>query len=108
MARKTLKIYNGNTAIEMPKIKYSITAEEESEESIMMSGKIVKDILGYRTVISAEWDWVPAGTLAAIVKLIRDGKFRDASTKMLMGRPKKKNSKFRSQSRRSLNSEQMA
>lgn len=94
MASKTLKIYNGNTAIEMPKIKYSITAEEESEESIMMSGKIVKDILGYRTVISAEWDWVPAGTLAAIVKLIRDGKFRDVEYQDVDGTTKKEKFKI--------------
>lgn len=89
MASKTLKIYDGNTAIEMPKIKYSITAEEESEETVMMSGKIVKDILGYRTVISAEWDWVPAGTLANIVKLLRGGKFREVEYQDVDGTTKK-------------------
>lgn len=72
-----LKIYDNDTAIEMPKARYSLSAEEVSTETTVMSGKIVKDILGYRTVLNVEWDWVPADMLSKIVKLIRTGKFRE-------------------------------
>ena len=61
----------------MPKARYSLSAEEVSTETTVMSGKIVKDILGYRTVLNVEWDWVPADMLSKIVKLIRTGKFRE-------------------------------
>lgn len=75
MANDRLTIYGTNETIEMPKVRYTLTHEEESEETTMMSGKIVKDILGYRTVISAEWDYVPAADLAKLVKLLRGGEF---------------------------------
>lgn len=77
MDNSKLKIYDNDTAIEMPKARYSLSAEEVSTETTVMSGKIVKDILGYRTVLNVEWDWVPADMLAKIVKLIRTGKFRE-------------------------------
>lgn len=77
MDNSKLKIYDNDTAIEMPKARYSLSAEEVSTETTVMSGKIVKDILGYRTVLNVEWDWVPADMLSKIVKLIRTGKFRE-------------------------------
>lgn len=77
MDNSKLKIYDNDTAIEMPKARYSLSAEEISTETTVMSGKIVKDILGYRTVLNVEWDWVPADMLSKIVKLIRTGKFRE-------------------------------
>ena len=77
MDNSKLKIYDNDTAIEMPKARYSLSAEEVSTETTIMSGKIVKDILGYRTVLNVEWDWVPADMLSKIVKLIRTGKFRE-------------------------------
>ncbi len=75
MANDRLKIYGTNETIKMPKARYTLTHEEESEETTMMSGKIVKDILGYRTVIDIEWDYVPAEDLAKLVKLVRGGEF---------------------------------
>ncbi|MCI6853865.1 MAG: hypothetical protein MR908_00825 [Firmicutes bacterium] len=77
MDNSKLKIFDNDTAIEMPKARYSLSAEEVSTETTVMSGKIVKDILGYRTVLNVEWDWVPADMLSKIVKLIRTGKFRE-------------------------------
>lgn len=77
MDTSTLKIYDDNSnAIVMPRVRYTLASEEMSEESVMMSGRIVKDILGYRIIISAEWEWVPADMLAYVVNMIRSGKFR--------------------------------
>ena len=78
----------------MPKIRYTLTQEEESEETIMMSGRIVKDILGYRTVIEAEWGWVPAQTIAKLSAWIRTGKFLEAEYQDLDGMVKRKAFKF--------------
>lgn len=47
----------------------------ESKESTMASGKIVRDIIGWRTELSAEWEWVPAGLLAQLVPIARSGEF---------------------------------
>lgn len=89
MDNSKLKIYDGDAAIEMPKTRYSITAEEESTETTVMSGKIVKDVLGYRTVINVEWDWVPADELSRLVRLIRTGKFREVEYQDVDGSMKK-------------------
>ena len=89
MDNSKLKIYDNDTAIEMPKARYSLSAEEVSTETTVMSGKIVKDILGYRTVLNIEWDWVPADMLSKIVKLIRTGKFREVEYQHIDGTSKK-------------------
>lgn len=89
MDNSKLKIYDNDTAIEMPKARYSLSAEEVSTETTVMSGKIVKDILGYRTVLNVEWDWVPADMLSKIVKLIRTGKFREVEYQDIDGTLKK-------------------
>ena len=89
MDNSKLKIYDNDTAIEMPKARYSLSAEEVSTETTVMSGKIVKDILGYRTVLNIEWDWVPADMLSKIVKLIRTGKFREVEYQDIDGTLKK-------------------
>lgn len=89
MAISNLTVYDGSEAIVLPKIRYTLTSDEVSEETTMMSGRIVKDILGYRTVIEAEWDWVPAETLAQLVILIRSGKFREVEYQDIDGSTKK-------------------
>lgn len=94
MDNSKLKIYNNGTAIEMPKARYSLSAEEVSTETTVMSGKFVKDILGYRTVLNVEWDWIPADTLTKIVKLIRTGKFRDVEYQDIDGTLKKEKFKI--------------
>lgn len=94
MDNSKLKIYDNDTAIEMPKARYSLSAEEVSTETTVMSGKIVKDILGYRTVLNVEWDWVPADMLSKIVKLIRTGKFRDVEYQDIDGTLKKEKFKI--------------
>ena len=94
MAISNITIYNKAEKIEMPKVRYTLTQEEESEETIMMSGRIVKDILGYRTVVEAEWGWVPAQTIAKLTAWIRAGKFLEAEYQDLDGTVKRKAFKF--------------
>lgn len=94
MAISNITIYNKTEKIEMPKVRYTLTQEEESEETIMMSGRIVKDILGYRTVIEAEWNWVPTQTIAKLSAWIRTGKFLEAEYQDLDGMVKRKAFKF--------------
>mgnify|MGYP006978504300 CR=1 FL=1 len=94
MAISNITIYNQTEKIEMPKVRYTLTQEEESEESTMMSGRIVKDILGYRPVIEAEWEWVPAQTIAKLAAWIRSGKFLEVEYQDLDGTTKKEPFKF--------------
>lgn len=62
--------------VEMPRTKtLEVGGAYESKEATMASGKIVRDIIGWRTELSASWEWVPAGLLAQLVPLARKGDF---------------------------------
>lgn len=62
--------------IEMPRTKsIEIGGEYESKETTMASGKIVRDVIGWRTELTAEWEWVPAGLLTQLVPIARSGEF---------------------------------
>lgn len=62
--------------IEMPRTKsLEIGGGYESKEATMASGKIVRDVLGWRTELTANWEWVPAGLLAQLVPIARSGAF---------------------------------
>lgn len=62
--------------IEMPRVKtIEIGGSYESKESTMASGKIVRDIIGWRTEISATWEWVPAGLFSQLLPIARAGAF---------------------------------
>lgn len=62
--------------IAMPRTKsIEIGGEYESKETTMASGKIVRDVIGWRTEITAEWEWVPAGLLSQLVPIARSGQF---------------------------------
>ena len=52
-----------------------VGAEEESKTITMASGRTVKDILGYRSKVTAVWDWIPADTVAQLLTLLRGGDF---------------------------------
>ena len=41
----------------------------------MASGKLVKDIRGYRPIIKATWDYFPANSLTQLVTMLRQGGF---------------------------------
>ncbi len=63
-------------SITMPRIKnITVGAKEESRRSVMVSGKIVKDILGYRAIINANWDFIPVGLAAELSALLRQNSF---------------------------------
>lgn len=69
-------ISKGNTSITMPltrKISYGGISEEK--QATMASKKIVTDIIGFRRTVSAEWDWVPAETITALISILRQGGF---------------------------------
>lgn len=62
--------------ITMPRTRsLEVGGELVATEATMASGRIVRDIIGWRKVLTAEWDWIPAETLAALVPLARSGAF---------------------------------
>lgn len=64
-----IKIYSTDrqTVIEMPRVKdITVGAEEVANAVTMASGKVVKDMIGYRSTLKASWDYVPATTITAL------------------------------------------
>lgn len=62
--------------IEMPRTKaLEVGGEPVAVETQMASGNLVQDVIGWRTVLTASWDWLPQDTLAAIVALARTGAY---------------------------------
>lgn len=62
--------------LEMPRTKtLEVGGSYESQEATMASGKIVRDVLGWRVELTATWEWVPADLLVQIVQLARSGQF---------------------------------
>lgn len=67
-------ITKGATSIEMPRVrKISVGGEEVATEVTMASGKRVKETIGFRATVNAEWDWLPAVTIADLHQLLRQG-----------------------------------
>lgn len=52
-----------------------IDGEYESKETTMASGRLVRDIIGWRVKLTADWEWVPDGLLAQLVPIARSGRF---------------------------------
>lgn len=62
--------------VEMPRVRtLEVGGSYESKETTMASGKIVRDIIGWRVELNATWEWVPAGILAELVQIARSGRF---------------------------------
>lgn len=62
--------------VEMPRVKdIQVGADEVANTVTMASGRVVKDMIGYRTTVQAKWDYVPAETLTALAVLLRQGGF---------------------------------
>ena len=58
----------------MPRIrKITVGGEEVCKEITMANGKLVKEMIGFRTVVSAEWDWLPANAIKDLHMLLRQG-----------------------------------
>ena len=65
-----------SVSVEMPHIKdITVGAAEVANTVTMASGKVVKDMIGYRATIQATWDYVPAAVLTALAALLRSGGF---------------------------------
>lgn len=65
-----------SVSVEMPHIKdITVGATEVANTVTMASGKVVKDMIGYRVTIQATWDYVPAAVLTALASLLRSGGF---------------------------------
>ncbi len=76
MDRITIYNYSKTKSIQMPRVKeITVGAEEVSKKATMASAKIVKDIIGFRPLIEAEWDYVPAETITKLIGFIREGSF---------------------------------
>ena len=60
--------------IEMPRTRsLEVGGEIVAVEAQMASGNLVRDVIGWRTVLTASWDWLPQDTLAAVVAAARGG-----------------------------------
>jgi hypothetical protein len=67
---------DGTTTITMPRVKsVTVGASEVSKSVTMASGKVVKDMIGFRPTVTAQWDWLPANTISALAKLLASGGF---------------------------------
>lgn len=52
-----------------------ISGEIEAKDVTMASGKIVRDVIGWRTKLTAKWEWLPVGVLSQVVSVARSGGF---------------------------------
>lgn len=69
-----IKISKGTTTIEMPRVRnVRVSGQEVAREIEMANKKMVKEMIGFRTVVKADWDWVPAKTITDLHALLRQG-----------------------------------
>lgn len=62
--------------ITMPRTRtLEVGGSFEAKEATMASGKVVKDVTGWRKKLTASWEWLPAGALNQLVQLARSGSF---------------------------------
>ena len=62
--------------IEMPRTRtLEVGGSYLAKETTMASGKIVRDIIGYRKELTAEWEWLPDGLLQRLLPIVRSGDF---------------------------------
>ena len=71
-----ITISNGVTTITMPRTrKVSEAGELVYTEKQMASGKMVRDVKGFRAGYVYKWDWVPASTINDLVAMLRTGSY---------------------------------
>lgn len=69
-----ITISNGMTTITMPRTRQVQEAGElVYTEKPMASGKLVRDVNGFRAGYTYTWDYVPAATITALVTMLRSG-----------------------------------
>lgn len=62
--------------IDLPLTKsLTIGGEEVGNNIQMASGKMVKEIIGFRTILKAEWNYLPQSTITELHRLLRKGGF---------------------------------
>lgn len=62
--------------IEMPRTRsIEIGGTDVSIETTMASQKLVKDYVGWRVTIKAQWEWIPAATLTALIQSVKSGRY---------------------------------
>lgn len=71
-----ITIAKGSTSVTMPLVR-AITygGDVVAKETTMASGKVVRDVIGFRPNVRAQWDWVPADTIKALNSLLQQGGF---------------------------------
>lgn len=70
----TISSRDGRTRVVMPRVRtVKVGGEEVSTEKEMASGKLVKEMRGFRAVVTAQWDWLPARTIRDLHALLRLG-----------------------------------
>jgi len=100
-----ITISNGVTTITMPRTKDITSSDSEVSKVITMaSGKTVKEMIGFRAVVTAKWDYVPVATITALQTMLRAGGWftvgypdpdgTDKSIKMSISMPQPKVFKF--------------
>ena len=71
-----ITISDGVTIVEMPRVRaVEVGGEEVCKEITMASGKTVQEMIGWRAVVTGEWDWLPAETITALHTMLRQGGF---------------------------------
>lgn len=69
-------ISDGTVSIEMPRTRsLKVGGETVGKDVTMASGKVVKEVKGFRAKLTAEWNWLPAATITQIHRLLRKGGF---------------------------------
>lgn len=77
---QVITISNGTTTVTMPRVKaVAVGGKEVSKIKTMASGKVVKDVTGYRETVSASWDYVPAETITSLLAMLKSGGFFQVS-----------------------------
>lgn len=73
-----ITIYNSEkiASVTLPRSKkITVGAQAVSKSVTMASGKVVKDVIGYRVSVKASWDYVPASDIASLIAILRDRGF---------------------------------
>ena len=76
MDKITIASADRSVCVEMPRVKDIVVGAVEVANTVTMaSGKVVKDMIGYRATVEAAWDYIPASKLTMLVTILRGGGF---------------------------------
>jgi len=71
-----ITITKGATTITMPRTRsLNVGGSPVKKDATMASGKIVNEMIGHRTTITASWKAVPQETMNSLTALLRQGGF---------------------------------